>query len=136
MHRIAILLVFILVGIQSYSQNFKIGILTDKLDGRSTPLLNQLKEEIKAVVGEDATINFSQENVLSNNFNVKYALENYQTLLNNDVDIIIAFGVVNNSVISKLGTYEKPTIVFGALSEELRNNEQIMLAVSLTSQST
>ncbi|MFK2819252.1 TolC family protein [Flavobacteriaceae sp. LMIT009] len=123
MHRIAILLVFILVGIQSYSQNFKIGILTDKLDGRSTPLLNQLKEEIKAVVGEDATINFSQENVLSNNFNLKYALENYQTLLNNDVDIIIAFGVVNNSVISKLGTYEKPTIVFGALSEELRNNE-------------
>ena len=123
MHRIAILLVFILVGIQSYSQNFKIGILTDKLDGRSTPLLNQLKAEIKAVVGEDATIDFSQENILSNNFNLKSALENYQTLLNNNVDIIIAFGVVNNNVISKLGTYEKPTIVFGALSEELRNNE-------------
>ena len=123
MHRITILLVFILIGIQSYSQNFKIGILTDKLDGRSAPLLNQLKAEIKAVVGEDATIDFSQENILSNNFNLKSALENYQTLLNNNVDIIIAFGVVNNNVISKLGTYEKPTIVFGALSEELRNNE-------------
>ena len=60
MHRITILLVFILIGIQSYSQNFKIGILTDKLDGRSAPLLNQLKAEIKAVVGEDATINFGK----------------------------------------------------------------------------
>ena len=50
MHRIAILLVFILVGIQSYSQNFKIGILTDKLDGRSAPLLNQLKAENKITI--------------------------------------------------------------------------------------
>ena len=61
-----------------------------------------------------------------NNFDSSTALNNYNVLVENNTDIIIAFGVVNNAVISKIGTYQKPTIVFGALSEELLTDESLV----------
>ena len=102
------------------TQTYQVGYLLDQYSSEIQTLLDELSNEISVVVGEDATIVFSKENQLNNNFSADQALKNYQTLLNNNTDIIIAFGVVNNDVISKLSSYEKPTIVFGALSQELR----------------
>ena len=96
-----------------FSKN--IGLLVDSKSEESSKLLSRLKDEVKAVVGEDATISFSEPNVLINDFSLEKATANYNTLLNGDVDIILAFGLVNNTVISKLKTYPKPTILFGAI---------------------
>ena len=111
----------------SYAQTktYEVGYLLDQYSSEIQILLDELSNEITAVVGEDATVIFSKENQLNNNFSAGQALKNYQKLLNNNTDIIIAFGVVNNDVISKIGFYEKPTIVFGALSEELRDNKPL-----------
>lgn len=116
-----LLLVSLMVVTVAFSQtkkNYNIGLLVDSKSEESSKLLSRLKDEVKAVVGEDATISFSEPNVLINDFSLEKATANYNTLLNGDVDIILAFGLVNNTVISKLKTYPKPTILFGAINKD------------------
>ena len=50
---------------------------------------------------------------------LKKAEQNYRALLNNNTDIILAFGVVNNMVVGKQSEYPKPTILFGAVNQDL-----------------
>ncbi|WP_299112688.1 TolC family protein [uncultured Winogradskyella sp.] len=110
----------------SQSKTYKIGYLLDKTSPEIEGLLSALSNEISAVVGEDAVLEFSDNNRLVNDFDLKVASDNYNRLLTNEIDIIIAFGIVNNSVITKMDDYPKPTIVFGALSEELVNGNSIV----------
>ena len=110
----------------SQDNTFKIGFLLDKNSVEINELLKELSDEISAVVGEDAVLEFPEVSKLVNNFDSSTALNNYNVLVENNTDIIIAFGVVNNAVISKVGTYQKPTIVFGALSEELLTDESLV----------
>ena len=99
---------------------FKVGILLDISNEESQSLLfDKLKNEIQAVVGEDATIEFPVDKVLINHFDLERAKSNHQTLLNDDTDIILAFGVMNNEVISKLNEHAKPTILFGSINSDL-----------------
>lgn len=110
----------------SQDNTFKIGFLLDKNSVEINELMNELSDEISAVVGEDAVLEFPEVSKLVNNFDSSTAINNYNVLVENNTDIIIAFGVVNNAVISKIGTYQKPTIVFGALSEELLTDESLV----------
>lgn len=100
----------------SYAQEITIGILTDKSSEQTQSLLAQLKTEIRAVVGQNASITF--KDVLENNFNAEVAKSNYQALVNNDTDIILSFGVINNIVIYQEQSYPKPTIVFGSVNND------------------
>ena len=97
-------------------KDITIGIITDINSQETNPLLEQLKTEIKAVVGQDASITF--KDILENNFNAQKAKSNYQTLVNNDTDIILSFGVINNIVLYQEQTYPKPTIVFGSVNND------------------
>jgi outer membrane protein len=123
-----ILIVMLMVAAFAFSQTktYQVGFLLDNNSAEIETLLYELSNEISTVVGEDAIIEFPVANTLVNNFDSAGALSNYNTLLQNETDIIIAFGVINNAVISKIGTYEKPTILFGALSEELITDETIV----------
>jgi outer membrane protein TolC len=112
----------------SQSEVYKVGFLLDKNTEEIEGLLDSLTDEISAVVGEDAILEFPIASILYNNFDATIALNNYTTLVQNDTDIIIAFGTVNNSVISKIGVYQKPTIVFGTLSEELLDSDKSSVA--------
>ncbi len=102
-------------------QTYQIGILIDQMNPEMSPLLEQLKSEVVAVVGEDANIQFPQENILINGFDVAKAKQNYDQLINNNTDIILAFGVVNNQIISAKESHKKPTILFGAVNRDLHN---------------
>ena len=121
MRKLLFLLVTVSFIFNSFSQKktYEIGFLLDTKNSETEVLLANLKNEITAVVGEDATLKFSETNTLVNNFNETKALTNHNTLLNNNSDLIIAFGVVNNSAIAHLDNYPKPVILFGALSQEL-----------------
>ncbi len=119
MKRIKLTLLLIFINIMAYSQVTKtvtIGILSDKSSKETKPLLIKLQTEIKGVVGQDATIVF--KDALENDFNTETAKSNYQTLLNSDADIILAFGVVNNLVIDKEEQYPKPVILFGSANSD------------------
>lgn len=120
MKKITLLLLFF-VSITVLSQEKKtydIGILIDFNLPELTPLLEELKNEITAVVGEDALIRFPDEHLLSNDLNLVKAEANYQSLVTSEVDIILAFGLINNTVINKQTTFPKPTILFGAVNED------------------
>ena len=116
------LLLLLLLSFSVFSQTnrvYKIGILIDQSSAELAPLLEKLKSEIIAVVGEDAEIQFPDGHILINNFDVQQAKRNYETLLSNDTDIILAFGVVNNQIISPLTVHQKPTILFGAVNRDV-----------------
>jgi len=105
-----------IVAFSQSKETYNIGILLDNQTAELAPLLIALQDEITTVVGEDAIINFSEANVLINNYSIEKATANYNTLLNNNTDIIIAFGLINNEVISTLDKHVKPTILFGLVN--------------------
>ena len=115
---IVLALLFTVVSFSQTKNRYNVGFLFDKQTTEVTQLLFSLQDEIKAVVGEDAIIEYAAENVLVNQYNLEKANLNYQTLLNNDTDIIIAFGLVNNELISNLSDHKKPTILFGAVNND------------------
>ena len=113
-------LIFFVITLFGYAQkrNYNIGILLDNRTEAINPLLKTMQDQIIAVVGEDATINFPESSILVNNYNLQNAEQNYNTLIANNTNIILAFGVINNEIISKQLVYKKPTILFGAINKD------------------
>ena len=52
----------------SQDKSYKIGFLLDKTNSKIASLVDKLEEEITAVVGEDATVVFPDNNRYTNNF--------------------------------------------------------------------
>jgi len=100
-------------------ETYQIGILADLRTPESEFILTQMETEIRAVVGEDANIEFPTSSLLVNNLDEAQAERNYQTLLDNDTDIILAFGPLNSKIISAQESFEKPTILFGAINLDI-----------------
>ncbi|WP_298513458.1 TolC family protein [uncultured Kordia sp.] len=123
MNKQLLLFIFLLLSITSFAQktNYNIGILLDKRTEKIDTILVELQKQIKAVVGEDAVINFSDASMLVNDFNIQKAEDNYKLLLTNDTDIILAFGGINNKIVNNQTNYVKPTILFGAVNKDFHN---------------
>jgi len=120
-----ILSYFIFLTTFSQNRTISIGILADKTSPQTQPLLEDLKKEIRSVVGQNTTVKFHE--ILENNYKLDVAKANYQSLSDSKVDIILAFGVVNNVAIYQLQNYERPTIVFGNVNSDfidLPENQQ------------
>ena len=114
-----LLLFFIMSSVFITAQAQKtvsVGILTDVIPESATVLVEQLKNEIKTVVGQDAVITF--KTTLENNFDFTTAKNNYQELIHSKTDIILSFGAINTAVISQEKEYPKPTIVFGSINSD------------------
>lgn len=118
------MLVFLLIACVSSAlgqekEVYEIGILADAVTPESDSILIQLENEIRAVVGEDAEIVFPASSIMASNLDEAQAERNYQALLDNETDIILAFGPLNSKIISAKSTFEKPTILFGAINLDL-----------------
>ena len=118
MKNIFLLLLFLFYTF-CYSQKVTIGILTDESSVQTQPLLEELKSQIRVVAGQNTTVNFKK--VLENNYDIEIAKSNYQQLINNDTDIILSFGVINNIALYQEKSYPKPTIVFGSVNNDFIN---------------
>lgn len=122
MRYVALLAWLVMLPLLSYGQakeDYAIGMLLDFRSAELEPMMEALRQEIVAVVGEDATIRFPENSVLVNNFDAALAETNYQTLLANETDLIIAFGPINNIIISGQTTHAKPTILFGSVNQDI-----------------
>lgn len=100
-------------------KEYAIGILLDNHTTKVETLLEQFKNEIKAVVGEDAVITFKKENIRVNHYDVEKAKKQYQELVAGGADVILAFGPINGQFIYKQDSYPKPTILFGSMNTDL-----------------
>ncbi len=121
--KIAIVWLFFLSLIACQSSYAKrivnLGILTDSLNEDFRPVTDKLIYEIKAVVGNDAIIQADESNVLINEFDADRAAEQYKDLLSRNIDIILAFGAINNDLITRQRQHSKPTILFGAVNSDI-----------------
>lgn len=113
----AIIFFMIPLYMSSQVQTYELGYLLDKSNPDMEVLIDALEDEIRAVVGEEAIINFSNKNRLINNFNPDLALKQYHELTSR-VDIIIAFGTINNEVVANQDSYPVPTILFGNINKD------------------
>ena len=112
------LLVIPFIVLAQEKKTYNIGILVDRIQPELIHILEELRNEISDVVGEDADIQFPAEYFLSNDLNLQRAQTNYEQLLNSDADIILAFGLVNNAVMIGQDSFPKPTILFGAVNND------------------
>ena len=116
---LTILLLLCSIGVSSQKKEFKIGILIDNLSEEVQPIVSQLQEEIKAVVGEDARISFLEFDKTSNDFKVDKVRANYINLVQGEADIILAFGTISNVIVGQQEVHQKPTILFGAVNNDV-----------------
>ncbi|MGB5820776.1 MAG: TolC family protein [Saonia sp.] len=113
-----LLLLFLIVsGFGQAPKEISIGFLVDSSSEESEGLFVRLQQEITSVVGEDATIVFKE--ALVNQYDLGKAKANYDALINDDTDMIVAFGAINNIVITQQEVHRKPTILFGAVNNDL-----------------
>lgn len=115
---LACLLAVPFIVLSQEKKTYNIGILVDLEQPELIPILEELQNEISDVVGEDAIIRYPEGSLLSNGFDLEKAANNYQTLLASEVDIILAFGIVNNELIIKQESFPKPTILFGTVNND------------------
>ncbi|MEM8507878.1 MAG: TolC family protein [Bacteroidota bacterium] len=114
-----LLLLLTTLAVAQNKPTVSIGVLVDSRSSKILPLYEQLKNEVKAVVGEDATVVFPEESLLFSDFSLETAQRNYDQLITDDtVDLIIAFGAINNQIVSKQTVHPKPTILFGAVNRD------------------
>jgi len=121
MKRILIFLLLVSISIVLHSQEkrtYNIGILLDNSSVEIEKIIKDLQSEIIAVVGEDAIVKFAPQNVLENNFSFEKANQNYEQLINNDTDIILVTGIINNQIIAKQKSLKKPVILFGVYDKD------------------
>lgn len=112
------LLVIPFIVLAQEKKTYNIGILVDRIQPEFMPIIEELRNEISDVVGEDADMQFPAEYFLSNDLNLQRAQTNYEQLLSSDADIILAFGLVNNKVMIDQDSFPKPTILFGAVNND------------------
>ncbi|MEO0528654.1 MAG: TolC family protein, partial [Bacteroidota bacterium] len=118
--RLLVPLVFLFSIVLGFGQTVKeinIGFLVDSSSEETKGLFVRLQTEIKAVVGEDAKVVFTDP--LVNRYDLDKAQKNYEALLNDNTDIIVAFGTINNIIITQQEIHKKPTILFGAVNKDL-----------------
>jgi len=98
---------------------YKIGILADRNTGESSAILGRLQDEISAVVGEDALLEFPADLRLFNDFDLNRAQANYERLATGEADLILAFGYVSSRMLRQRSAYPVPTILFGTTNVEI-----------------
>ena len=97
----------------------EIRVMVDQAPPELTALFDRMRAEVVAVVGGQATIGLSQNDIRDNGFDPARAEEIYQDMVAGAADLIIAFGAVSASVVSGRETYPKPTVLFGGVNRDL-----------------
>ena len=104
------------IAFSQTSRTIHVGTLLDRSSKEALLVLEELKKEIKAVMGPNATIVFSEP--LENNYEIAKSESNYNILLNDQTDVILVFGVVNIIALDKNQEYPKPILAYGSVNDD------------------
>jgi len=117
---------FLLMTTMALSQNkntVNIGIILDIETAETTELLERLKLEVKAVVGEDAIIQFPAELQKTHNFSVTQARSNYEKLIAQNANLILAVGTSSGIMLQNQESFSIPTILLGSVTQEFEEQD-------------
>ena len=110
---------FPISGLAQEKPVYQIGIMADVQTEETGAILEEMRAEVQAVVGEDAVIVFPENLRLFHNFNKELAAENYRKLLESEADFIVAFGQISSSLFHAREDFPKPTLLFGTATIEM-----------------
>lgn len=100
-------------------KQYTIGLLGDQISTDYEQRIAELKSNIRAVLGEFATVDFRE--ILLNNYELEKARANYRQLVEEDVDIVLAFGLVNNMALGERDSFPVPTLALGLANADFIN---------------
>ena len=98
--------------------SFDIRIMVDQTPPEVSALFEQMRSEMVALVGNEVTIRMTEGDIVANGFDPQRAEEVYQSMIDGDADLIIAFGPVSSSVVSGRDSYPTPTVLFGGVNRD------------------
>lgn len=135
-----LILICILISWQSahaqQKPTYTIGILSDIYAPDLEALQAQLKDKIIVVVGQAAAIQFDERFIFSGPPELEKIEDNYNAYLQDpDIDIILAFGPVNNYLLMQKKEYPKPVLLFGTINQDfidLPENQSVSGVNNLT----
>jgi outer membrane protein TolC/ABC-type uncharacterized transport system substrate-binding protein len=103
-------------------EDVTIGIVHDGLIGGSAEYLENLNDELHALLGSKYNVDIPTRNILNANWSADSAAAHYDLLKKDgSIDVILGFGVVTSSVIAREKTYSKPVIALGIINPEIYN---------------
>lgn len=100
-------------------KQYTIGLLGDQIGKDYQQQIAELKSNIRAVLGEFATVDF--RDILLNNYELEKARTNYRQLVEEGVDIVLAFGLVNNMALGERDSFPVPTLALGLANADFIN---------------
>lgn len=100
-------------------KQYTIGLLGDQIGKDYQQQIAELKSNIRAVLGEFATVDF--RDILLNNYELEKARTNYRQLVEEGVDIVLAFGLVNNMALGERDSFPIPTLALGLANADFIN---------------
>lgn len=112
-------MIYFCASVAIAKDHYEIGVLADFDNEEFSPVFDQLASEIIAVIGNDASLNISADNIRVNNFDIDLAREHYDEMLSSNIDIILAFGPINNELLMQQKRHSKPTILFGVANTDV-----------------
>ena len=115
-----LLLAFVPIpGVAQEPDTVHLAMIVDEVPPDFVPLFDQMVNEIRAVVGADGIVSLSPENMRVTDREAAEAGAIYEDLLDGPVDVILAFGPASAEAMSARDGYPKPTILFGAINQDL-----------------
>ncbi|THD69280.1 hypothetical protein E7Z59_02830 [Robertkochia marina] len=99
-----------MIALGQESQQFRIGLMLEVSSSETENLIEELKMEIRRVVGEDAEVLFPPSLLKVNQLDLELARKQYRELQQSDADLILSFGTMNNSLLFDDLQFTKPVI--------------------------
>lgn len=98
------------VALGQGDREFRIGLMLEVKSSETDNLIEELKKEVRRVVGEDAEVLFLPSLMKVNQLNLEVARQQYRELQQSDADLILSFGTMNNQVLLEDLQFVKPVI--------------------------
>ncbi|PIE01976.1 MAG: hypothetical protein CSA81_09520 [Acidobacteria bacterium] len=116
---IPVLFLLICPLVYSFDHTVSIGILGEVREQKGDEAFLKLIQEVKAVTGSEVTVTYDPAFFLPSENKIEQSEQNYQFLVQSpEIDIILAYGPINNFVLSKKTSFPKPVILFGVVNAE------------------
>ena len=103
------------------AEDIRIGILVDIHKKDRHIFLDQLRQEVTSLLGNKYNITIPAKKIKTASWSSQSILKEYKGLVADDgVDIIVAVGVLNAAVLTKIEVFPKPLILLGIMDYELQ----------------
>lgn len=123
-----LVLIFVLLGISLFAEEIKVGVIYDGVSDQNEILESTLKEELGNILGSEYEIMFPELYQVTSNYDYGDIKEKIDAMSKNeDIDIIIAGGILSSVAASEIDDLSKATFApfaFKNLDDKILNDNR------------